>query len=165
MEPWEHLISKQTLWVQELLDEVHVPDGFPNLFTIIDCFDKEGNLITVSDGSANFHDMSFVWVLVSPDGTFSAQGAGPCAGRGNSLQPEGAGILGVTVFLSLVLTFTSRTNLSLTCISDNQELINRMKEHKEYTFPFPNKTTKSKFDITEQIFRTTKAYNISSDYN
>ena len=40
-----------------------------------------------------------------------------------------------------------------------------MKEHKEYDFPFPNEKTKSEFDITEQIFRTTKAYNISADYN
>ena len=39
-----------------------------------------------------------------------------------------------------------------------------MKEHKEYNFPFPDKTTKSEFNITKQIFRTTKAYNISADY-
>ena len=40
-----------------------------------------------------------------------------------------------------------------------------MKDHKEYHFPFPNETTKSEFDITEQIFCTTKAYNISADCN
>lgn len=39
-----------------------------------------------------------------------------------------------------------------------------MKDHKEYNFSFPNVTTKSEFDITEQIFRTIKAYNISADY-
>ena len=121
----------------------------------MDCFNKEGHIITVSDGSVIFHNMSFGWVLASPDGTALAQGARPCSGRGNSLQSEGAGMLAVTVLMSLVLTFTNRTNLSLTCVSDNQELINRMKEHKEYNFPFPNKTTESEFDITEQIFCTT----------
>ena len=39
-----------------------------------------------------------------------------------------------------------------------------MKDHKNYEFPFPNETTKSEFDITEQIFRTTKTYNISAEY-
>ena len=131
----------------------------------MDCFNKEGHIITVSDGSVIFHDMSFGWVLASPDYTVLTQGAGPCAGCGNLLQSEGAGMLAVTVFMSSVLKFTNRTNLSLTCISDNQELINRMKEHKEYNFPFPDETTKSEFDITEQIFCTTKAYDISADYN
>ena len=39
-----------------------------------------------------------------------------------------------------------------------------MNDHKDYEYPFPNETTKSEFDITEQIFRTTKAYNITADY-
>ena len=32
------------------------------------------------------------------------------------------------------------------------------------SIPFPTKLGKSKFDITKQIFRTTKAYNITADY-
>lgn len=39
-----------------------------------------------------------------------------------------------------------------------------MKNRKEYYYPFPNKTTKSEYDVTKQIFRTTKAYNISAAY-
>ena len=73
-------------------------------------------------------------------------------------------MLSATVFISLVLTYTNRNSISLKCVSDNQELINRMNDHKDYEFPFPNETTKSEFDITEQIFRTTKAYNITADY-
>ena len=98
------------------------------------------------------------------NGIVIAQGSGPCNGRGNSLRSEGAGMLSATVFISLVLTYTNRNSISLKCVSDNQELINRMNNHKDYEFPFPNETTKSEFDITEQIFRTTKAYNITADY-
>ena len=139
MEPWEHLISKQPHWVQELLDEVNFSDGFPNPFAIMNYFDKEWHFITVSDGSVIFHNMSFGWVLASPDVTLWAQEAGQCAGCGNLLRSEGAGMLAVTVFMSLV--------------------------NKEYNFLFLNKITKSEFDITKQIFRTTKAYNISAIYN
>ena len=108
--------------------------------------------------------MSFGWILATPDGRILAQGAGPCNGRGNSLRSEGAGMLAITVLISLVLTFTSHPSIDLVCVSDNQELINRMNEHSSYVYPFPNETTRSEFDITEQIFRTTKAYNISAKY-
>ena len=73
-------------------------------------------------------------------------------------------MLAVTVLISLILTYTNRSDISLVCVSDNLELINRMNEHNEYDHPFPNETTKSEYDITEQIFRTTKAYNITAEY-
>ena len=139
MEPWEHPISKQPLWVQELLDEVHFPDGFLNPFAIVDCFNKEGHLITVSDGSVIFHDMIFGWVLASPDGTSLAQGAGPCAGRSNSLQSEGADMLTVTFVMSLVLTFTDGTNLSLPCILIIRSLSTEWKSTKSTIFHSPTK--------------------------
>lgn len=66
-------------------------------------------------------------------------------------------MLAATFFMSLVLTYTNRTNLSLKLISDNKELINRMNDHKDSDFPFSNKTTKSKF------VRIIKAYNISTE--
>ena len=88
-------------------------------------------LLTVSDGSVIFHNMSFGWVLATPKGDVIIEGAGPCRGRGNSLRSEGAGMLTVTVFISLVLEFTRKDNATLRCISDNQELINRMTKHEK----------------------------------
>jgi hypothetical protein len=38
-------------------------------------------------------------------------------------------------------------------ISDNSELIRRLKVNKHYDEPFPNETLKSEFDVTEQIYR------------
>ena len=73
-------------------------------------------------------------------------------------------MLAVTVLISLILTFTSHPTIHLTCVSDNLELIKRMKEHKKYNHPFPNETTRSEFDVTEQIFLTSKTHNIIADY-
>ena len=161
---WESLILKQPSWIQDLLEQIHFPSGFPNPYEIIEIFDKEGKLVTVSDGFVKFHDMSFGWVFATRSGNVLAQGAGPCNGRGNSLRSEGAGMLAVTVLISLILTYTNRSKICLVCVSDNLELINRMNEHNEYDHPFPNETTKSEYDITEPIFRTTKAYNITAEY-
>ena len=46
--------------------------------------------------------MSFGWVLATLNGDMLAKGAGPCSGRDNSLRSEGAGILTVTVLISLI---------------------------------------------------------------
>ena len=73
-------------------------------------------------------------------------------------------MLTVTVFMSLILKFTGRDSATLVCISDNQELINRMTEHKNYKHPFPNETTKSEFDVTEQIYLTACEANINATY-
>ena len=89
-------------------------------------------LLTVSDGSVIFHNMSFGWVLATPKGDVIIEGAGPCRGHSNSLRSEGAGMLIVTVFILLILEFTGRDNATLRCISDNQELINKITEHKKY---------------------------------
>jgi hypothetical protein len=45
-------------------------------------------------------------------------------------------------------------------ISDNSELIRRLKVHKHYDEAFPNGTLKSEFDVTEQIYRATTTYGI-----
>ena len=116
--------------------------------------DQYKSLLTVSDESVIFHNMSFGWVLATPDENLLAYGAGPCNGRGSSLRSEGAGMLTLILFLSLILEYTGNDGAKLQCISDNQELINRMTEHNKYEYPFPNETTKSEFNITEQIFTT-----------
>ena len=73
-------------------------------------------------------------------------------------------MLTVVVFMSLIIEYTGKDGAKLQCISDNQELINRMNEHKKYEHPFPNETTKSEFDITEQIFITARNANIATSY-
>ena len=67
--------------------------------------------------------------------------------------------------VSSLLEYNSLKEGLLFLFKTNQELINRIKDHKEYDFPFPNETSKSKIDVTEQIFCTTKVYKISTDYN
>ena len=146
---WNSLLESQPTWVKNLLEEINFTSEFPNPFHIYDLYVQHGHLITVSDGSVIFHNMSFGWILATPNGNIIATGAGPCNGRGNSLRSEGAGMLAVTVLISLILTFTSKPSIDLICVSDNQELINRMNEHKNYNLPFPNETTRSEFDITE----------------
>jgi hypothetical protein len=39
-----------------------------------------------------------------------------------------------------------------------------LKVHKQYDEPYLNETLKSEFDVTEQIYRTTKTYRIHSAY-
>ena len=127
---WTSLLSQQPEWIQYLLEEVEFLSEFPNPYEIMEILDKHKYLLTVSDGSVKFHNMSFGWVLAAPTGEVLAEGAGPCNGRGNLLRSEGADMLTVTVFMSLILKFTGRDSATLVCISDNQELINRMTEHK-----------------------------------
>lgn len=45
--------------------------------------DQYKYLLTVSDGSVLFHNMSFNWVLATLNGDMLAADAGPCSGRGN----------------------------------------------------------------------------------
>jgi hypothetical protein len=121
-------------------------------------------LLAVSDGPVKFHDMIFGWVLATPTCKRLAAAAGPCDGRGNSLQAEGAGMLSVTMFTALIKHYLKIETMKIVFISDNSELIRRLKVHKHYDEPFPNETLKSEFDVTEQIYRTTTTYGIQSTY-
>lgn len=106
--------------------------------------------------------MSFGWVLATPTGDVLAEDAGPCNGRGNFLRSEGAGMLTVKVFMALILKFTSKDSATLLYISDNQELVNQMTEHKNCKHFFPNEITKSDFNVTEQIYLTRREPNINA---
>jgi hypothetical protein len=98
--------------------------------------------------------MSFGWILATPTGTRLVGSSGPCNGRGNSLRAEGAGLLSVTMFLSIMVKYLKLQQINMVCISDNAELIRRCNAHKDYEEPFPNETLKSEYDITEQIYQT-----------
>ena len=131
------MISRQDEWIQELLEEFTFNNEYINPFEIMELHDQHKSLLTVSDGSVVFHNMSFGWVLATPNGDILAYGAGLCNGRGNSLRSEGAGMITVTIFMSLILEYTGKDSAKLQCISDNQELINRMTEHKNTNIHFP----------------------------
>jgi hypothetical protein len=54
--------------------------------------------------------------------------------------------------------------MKIVFISDNSELIRRLKVHKQCDEPYPNETLKSEFNVTEQTYRTTTTYGIHSTY-
>jgi hypothetical protein len=155
---WDMSIQSQLVWVGTLLQDVHFfsDDGYSNLWEIVHKLEEHGYLLAVSDGSVKFHDMSFGWILATPNGKRLAAAAGPCNRRGNSLRAEGAGMLSVTMFIALIKHYLEIEIMKIVFISDNSELIRRLKVHKQYDEPYPNETLKSEFDVTEQIYRTTK---------
>ena len=58
-----------------------------------------------------------------------------------------------------------RTDIKIVYVSDNLQLINTSKEHKNYNNPYANNTLSSEFDITEQIYRTNKTYKIDASFH
>jgi hypothetical protein len=149
-----------------LLEDVHffLDVGYLNLWGIIYETEKHGYLLAVSDGSVKFHDMTFGWILATPTGKRLAAAAGPCNGRDNSLQSGGVGMLSINMFIALMKQYLEIESIKKVFISDNSELIKRLKVHRQYDEPYPNEALKSEFDVTEQIYRTTKTYGIHSTY-
>jgi hypothetical protein len=68
------------------------------------------------------------------------------------------------MFIALIIKYLEVEPMKIVFISDNLELIKRLKAHKHYTEPYPNETLKSEFDVTEQIYRTTESYGIIASY-
>jgi hypothetical protein len=103
-ECWDRFIASKPSWIRQLLEEVHfyTDDGHQNIDEILILHDKFGHLLSVSDGSVKFHNMSFGWIIATPDGRRLAAGCGPCEGRSNSLRSEGAGMLAATLFMALI---------------------------------------------------------------
>jgi hypothetical protein len=163
---WDRFIQSQTKWVTALLEDVHFfsEDGYSNLWEIMTAIEENGYLLAVSDGSVKFHDMSFRWILATPSGELLAAAAGPCNERGNLLRAEGVGMLPVTMFIALIIKYLKVEPMKIVFILDNSELIRRLQVHKHYKEPYPNETLKSKFDITEQMYKTTKIYRIKATY-
>ena len=126
---------------------------------------EDGYLIAVLDGSVkHMHQMSFGWVLSTAGGVHLATSYGGCDGRGSSLRAEAVGILSISLFIALMAKYSKRTNIKIVYVSDNLELINRNKEHLNYTDPYPNNTLAAEFDITEQIYLKNQTYNIKAPF-
>jgi hypothetical protein len=130
---WNAYRSKDNK-VESLLQDVPFfsDDGYSNLWEIVHESEDFGYLLAVSDGSVKFHDMSFGWILATPTGKRLVAAAGPCNGRGNSLRAEGAGMLSATIFIALIKHYLKIETMKIVFISDNSELIRRLKVHKQY---------------------------------
>ena len=154
---WSEFLTQQPLSVQELLSSIslHV-----SIELIIDEYDKHGQLLLVSDGTAKEQTMAFGWTLASPDGKRLLIAAGHYGGRGSSLRSESAGMLSGSLFVGLLFSYIRRTSVTVTFVSDNLELIRRQQAHQKYSFPYANEIMRAEFDLTEQIFLTHKTYNI-----
>lgn len=154
---WEELIQQQPPWIKQLVRSI----TFDDLTTVINHITSDVNLIAVSDGSAKQIGMTYGWVIATKRGTMVATGNGPSDGRPSSMRSEGQGMLAVLLFLAMIQQFTnSKAPIRIEFMSDNQELINRQTNHKEYNIPYPNATLKAEFDLTEQIYHTHIDYNI-----
>ena len=112
------MIFCQADWIQDFLEEYKFNFEFINPFEIMEVHDQYKYLLTISDGSVVFHNTSFGWVLATPNGDLFAYRAGPCNGRGSSLCSEGARMLTVTIFMSLILEFTGKDGAKLQYISE-----------------------------------------------
>jgi hypothetical protein len=122
MENWNWFVLLKPDWVQELLLETEfytTMDGGPDCYELMAEHDKHGHLLCVSYGSVRFHNMSFGWILATPEGKRLAGAKGLCRGRGNSLRAEGAGMLSGTMLIALMVQFFNRPEVKITCITYN----------------------------------------------
>ena len=58
-------------------------------------------------------------------------------------------MLSISIFIALLEKYSKRNNIKIIYIYDKLELINRNREHLNYTDPYPNNTLAAEFDITE----------------
>ena len=73
-------------------------------------------------------------------------------------------MLAATMFMALVGMYTSRKDICLLRLSDNEEFINPCAAHQSYRYPYPNATTKGEFDVVEKITRSSERYSIGGNF-
>ena len=165
-------IVSQPAWIRDLIEFViFAPDQhiYNQIATTIDdvlkAHNKDGYLIAVSDGSVkHVHQMSFDWVLSTAGGVHLATSYGGCDGRGNSLRTKAVRMLSISLFIALLVKYSRRTNIKIIYVSDNSKLINRNKEHLNYTDLYPKNTLAAEFNITEQIYLTNQTYKTKASF-
>lgn len=74
-------------------------------------------------------------------------------------------MLPATFFLSFVSEYSNQGPLTITFVSDNEELISQCDVHLQYTMSFLNEIIKSEYDVTKQIFCTASKYNLNTSYH
>ena len=120
---------------------------------VLNAHGKDGYLIAISDGSVkHMHQTSFRWVLSTAGGVHVATLYGGYDGRGSLLRVEVVGMLSISIVIALLVKYSKRTNIKIVYVSDNLELINRNKEHLNYTDPYPNNTLAAAFDIPTRVW-------------
>ena len=160
-ELFQQLIVDQPAWIKDLikfvtfvLDKQMYNQMATTIKDVLKTHNKDGYLIAVSDGSVkHMHQMSFELVLSTAGGVHLATSYGGCDGRGISLQAEAVGMLSISLFIALLLAkYSKRTNIKIIYVSDKLKLINRNKEHSNYTHPYSNNILGAEFNIAEQIY-------------
>ena len=132
---------------------------------VLKAHDENGYLIAVSGGSVKHtHQMNFDWVLSTTGGVHLVTSYGGCNCRGSSLRAEVVGMLSISLFIALLEKYSMCTNLKIIYVSNNLKLINRNKEHLNYTDPYQNNTLATEFDIIKQIYLTNQTYKIEGSF-
>jgi len=89
---------------------------------------KHDFLLFVSDGSVDFHDMAFGWILSTPKRERLVAANGPSSGRGSSLRSEADGMLSASLFFAILEEFCDNEMIKAHFVSDNDKLVDRCTE-------------------------------------
>ena len=110
-------------------------DGYIDVYLLISKLNQHEFLLFVSDGSVNFHDMAFGWILSTPKRERLVAANGPSSGRGSSLRSDADGMLSASLFCAILREFCNNEILKAHFVSDNDKLVNRCTERQQYDHP------------------------------
>lgn len=79
--------------------------GYIDIYLLISKLNQHEFLLFVSDGSVNFHNMTFGWILNTPEREHLAAVNGLSSGRGSLLQLEADGMLSASLFYAILREF------------------------------------------------------------
>ena len=139
-------------------------DGYIDIYLLISKLNEHDFLLFVSDGSVDFHDMAFEWILSTPKGERLVAANGPSSGRGSSLRSEADGMLSASLFCAILREFCDNETIKAQFVSDNDELVDHCTERQQYEHPWPNMTLEGEWNITEEIYNTYKNNNIIATF-
>ena len=77
-------------------------DGYIDTYLLISNLNKHEFLLFVSNGSVDFHNMAFGWVLNIPEREQLSAANGLSSGIGSLLQLEGDGMLSASLFCAIL---------------------------------------------------------------
>ena len=116
-----------------------------------------GHLLAVSDGSLRGATITYGWVFGTDEGIIFAEHSGGGTGTPTSHRAEAWGMLSVCLFVHHLYQYTGNPATSpstappLTFLSDNNGLVTRVTQRRQYDVPHPNATLAADWDLVEQI--------------